>query len=151
MVSSLCFQIHNLYRYVQDPDHPTNNHATMWRVLDIKYEMPPNLSEECKDLLRRIFVKDPHYRIKMEGIGQHPWFIQDLSTEVPLGPTQPGEGDTPGDLQKIEEIDAIVEAAKVRGASPETGVHHREGSMVDDADFEEEDGVIASMASHGEF
>ena len=29
----------------------------MWRVLDIKYEMPPNLSEGCKDLLQRIFVK----------------------------------------------------------------------------------------------
>lgn len=80
----------------------------MWRVLDMKYEMPSNLSEECKDLLRRIFVKDPQHRIRMAGIGQHPWFIRDLSNEVPLGPTQPGEGNTPADLQSLEEIEAIV-------------------------------------------
>eukprot|EP00227_Mantoniella_beaufortii_P010333 CAMPEP_0197592600 /NCGR_PEP_ID=MMETSP1326-20131121/15182_1 /TAXON_ID=1155430 /ORGANISM="Genus nov. species nov., Strain RCC2288" /LENGTH=350 /DNA_ID=CAMNT_0043158317 /DNA_START=96 /DNA_END=1148 /DNA_ORIENTATION=- len=139
----------------QDPDHPTNNHATMWRVLDIKYEMPPNLSDECKDLLRLIFVKDPHYRIPIAGIGQHPWFVRDLSHEVPLGPTQPGEGDTPTHLQIIEEIDAVVEAAKVRMSFSESG-----GSgggrgplgMYDD-DFGDEDssGIITSMASAGEF
>lgn len=142
----------------QDPDHPTNNHATMWRVLEIKYEMPPNLSEECKDLLRRIFVKDPRHRIKMPGIAQHPWFVQDLSKEVPLGPTQPGEADTPDDLQRLEEIDAIVEAAKVRAnAARETfdsGSRQGEGAMggmfgVDE--YAEEDGIIASMASAGEF
>jgi serine/threonine-protein kinase SRK2 len=138
----------------QDPEHPTNNHATMWRVLDIKYEMPPNLSDECKDLLRRIFVKDPQYRIQMAGIGEQPWFVQDLSKEVPLGSTQPGEGEIPAHLQSIEQIDAIVEAAKVRAT--EAGARHPGealplGGMPGTDNFGEEDNVIASMASAEEF
>lgn len=102
----------------QDPEHPTNNHATMWRVLDAKYDMPENLSDDCQDLMRRIFVKDPQHRIPIVGISQHPWFVQDLSTEIPLGSTQPVESDAPDDVQGLDEIDAIVKAAKHRVLSP---------------------------------
>ena len=147
------------YYPFQDPDQPSNNHATMWRVLDIKYEMPRDLSDGCKDLLRRIFVKDPRQRINMMGISQHAWFVQDLSPEVPLGPTQPGEADMQqGEtVQSIEEIDAIVEAAK-RGRSS-TAVEEASTPPMTSAmmmmgaidEFAEEDAIIASMASAGEF
>ena len=161
----------------QDPDQPSNNHATMWRVLDIKYEMPPNLSEECKHLLRRIFVKDPKQRVDIQGIAEHPWFVQDLSTEVPLGSTQPGEegSDAPPEgepFQPIEEIDAIVEAAKIRSGGGVGAVVAGVGAGVDDGaggggyaggscaiammmggmseEFEEE-GAMARIESAGEF
>jgi len=68
--------------------------------------------------MRRIFVKDPQHRIPIVGISQHPWFVQDLSTEIPLGSTQPVESDAPDDVQGLDEIDAIVKAAKHRVLSP---------------------------------
>ena len=37
------------------------------------------LSEECQDLLRRIFTIDPAKRIGIEDIKQHPWYKQELS------------------------------------------------------------------------
>ena len=37
-----------------------------------KYWMPPDLSIEAKNLIRRIFVPDPRRRITMDGIWDHP-------------------------------------------------------------------------------
>ena len=96
----------------QDPADPNSNHATMWRVLDVKYVLPVGLSDDGADLLLRIFVKDPKARIPIAGITQHAWFVMDLSTNVPLGPTQPMEHFDHGLSQTLEEIDAIVNAAK---------------------------------------
>ena len=85
---------------------------------------------------------------------------KDVWRPLSTGPTQPGEGDTPeGDLQPLEEIDAIVEAAKVRGggagggdAGGAGGRPSMESAMMMGRDeFAEEDGVMASMASAGEF
>jgi serine/threonine-protein kinase SRK2 len=97
----------------QDPDNPTSNHATMWRVLDVKYTLPMDLSPDGADLLRRVFVKDPSARIPIAGIRQHGWFVKDLSVNVPLGETQPSaEHDDSGMAQSLEKIDAIVNVAK---------------------------------------
>ena len=73
----------------QDPEHPGSNHATMWRVLDVAYDPPPDASPECLDLLAAVFVKEPKQRLTVQGITAHGWFARDLSPEVPLGPTQP--------------------------------------------------------------
>ena len=97
----------------QDPDHPNSNHATMWRVLDVKYTLPENLSAQGRDLLQHVFVKDPNARVTIAGIRTHAWFVQDLSKHVPLGPTQPTNPDRSGTTaQSLEEIDAIVNEAK---------------------------------------
>ena len=47
------------------------------RICAAKYRIPSRirLSEECADLLRRIFVVDPSQRITLRGIKQHPWFL----------------------------------------------------------------------------
>ena len=57
----------------QDPDHPDSNHATMWRVLDVQYTLPENLSGDGRDLLQRVFVKDPERRVTVAGIRAHAW------------------------------------------------------------------------------
>jgi len=98
----------------QDPDHPNSNHATMWRVLDVQYTLPENLSGDGRDLLQRVFVKEPERRVTVAGIRTHAWFLKDLSACVPLGPTQPtGEDRCGGTGQSLEEIDAIMNEAKV--------------------------------------
>ena len=99
----------------QDPKDPGSSHKMMQRVLSGTTEIPSSLSEECKDLMGKIFVTDPKKRASIEDIYMHPWFRHDLSPNVPLGNTQPGpaDGDMLKELQSLEEINAIVDAAKV--------------------------------------
>jgi hypothetical protein len=68
----------------------------------------------------KIFVTDPKKRASIEDIYMHPWFRHDLSPNVPLGNTQPGpaDGDMLKELQSLEEINAIVDAAKVAPKKP---------------------------------
>jgi serine/threonine-protein kinase HSL1 (negative regulator of Swe1 kinase) len=41
-------------------------------IAKAKYYMPPELSHEAKDLIRRIFVPDPNRRITMDEVWDHP-------------------------------------------------------------------------------
>ena len=104
----------------QDPKDPGSSHKMMQRVLSGTTEIPSSLSEECKDLMGKIFVTDPKKRASIEDIYMHPWFRHDLSPNVPLGNTQPGpaDGDMLKELQSLEEINAIVDAAKVAPKKP---------------------------------
>lgn len=54
------------------------------RTVNVQYSFPPHLvlSEECRDLIRRIFVKDPRKRITISGIKQHIWFQTMLPAEL---------------------------------------------------------------------
>jgi serine/threonine protein kinase len=40
------------------------------------------LSDDCKDLITRIFVPDPNQRITLQEIKQHPWFLMKLPKEL---------------------------------------------------------------------
>ncbi len=44
---------------------------TLWTLL-------VQVSEECKDLLKKVLMADPAQRLTIQGIMQHPWFLQDL-------------------------------------------------------------------------
>lgn len=56
------------YNYSQDGDI-----RVLFRdIARAKYFMPPRLSLEAKDLIKRIFVPDPHRRITMDGVFEHP-------------------------------------------------------------------------------
>ena len=50
------------------------------RVLKSEYVIPPSppISEECRDLLKRILVSDPSQRLTVAGIQDHPWFRENL-------------------------------------------------------------------------
>jgi len=50
------------------------------RTVKGNYSIPSTvvLSEACKDLIRRIFVVNPHDRITLAAIQLHPWFMQNL-------------------------------------------------------------------------
>ena len=60
------------------------------------------ISEECRDLLCRMLVRDPDKRITMAEIHQHPWFTANLPVEVRVraawggGMTGLRDGDTWG-------------------------------------------------------
>lgn len=56
------------YNYSEDGDIRVLFHD----IAKARYRMPPDLSLEAKDLIRRIFIPDPRRRITMDGIWDHP-------------------------------------------------------------------------------
>lgn len=52
----------------------------MQNVIHCRYKFPkfPQVSEECRDLLRRMPVADPNKRINMVEIKKHPFFSSGL-------------------------------------------------------------------------
>lgn len=53
-------------------------------MVGCRYEIPASLdlSEDCKDLLRRMLLPEPHRRITTEQILEHPWFNTNLPPEA---------------------------------------------------------------------
>ena len=50
----------------------------------MQYRFPSHveLSDECKDLIQRIFVVDTSRRLNIAGIKAHPWFQRNLPAEL---------------------------------------------------------------------
>jgi serine/threonine-protein kinase SRK2 len=125
-----------------DPSDPNNSHKMMQRVLSAKFDIPERLTDECKDLLTKIFNVDPKTRISVSGIYSHPWFLHDLSPSVPLGESQPGPcaGNTEG-LQSLEEINSIIDVAREppEHASSPWGYDEIDGDGIDDGNYLDDD------------
>ena len=131
---------------------------TIQRVLAVEYHFPEQssreiVSEDCKDLMRRIFVANPTDRITMSEIQAHPWYQQNL----PLGLAtfnerqlaQQGQPSTASSLQTEDQIKAIVQEATMitpqyhvdsdsedpylRSGDPDVGV---DGGDADSVDFD---------------
>lgn len=95
----------------EDASDPTMG---VHRIVKAIYSFPADvqLSDDCKDLITRIFVPDPNQRITLQDIKQHPWFLMKLPKEL--------QGDSfgfiPGTvvqhLQTNDEVHAVLAAAK---------------------------------------
>ena len=63
--------------------------ADLWlpclqRVVDVRYSWPSNLplTQDCVDMINKIFVNNPEQRISIAGIQLHPWFTKNLPDEL---------------------------------------------------------------------
>jgi aurora kinase, other len=52
--------------------------ATYRRIREIDLRFPRHFSEEVKDLIRKILVKDPRKRMSLTSIPKHPWVLKVL-------------------------------------------------------------------------
>nr|CAB3465137.1 unnamed protein product [Digitaria exilis] len=54
------------------------------RIAAIQYKIPDNIhiSDDCRELISRIFVSNPSRRITMREIKSHPWFLKNLPREL---------------------------------------------------------------------
>ena len=95
----------------EDPEDPRNFRKTIQRIMSTSYAIPQDvvISNECRDLLGKIFVADPNLRITIQGIKQHPWFLTALPQEL-AADDYSNHGYT--DLQTEEEIKKILAEAK---------------------------------------
>jgi serine/threonine-protein kinase SRK2 len=85
------------------------------RILHVDYAIPSHvrLSDDCRDLLKRVLVADPAKRLTIDGIYDHPWYAKNLPPgvrEMNERPQPPPEG-----LQTKEEIARIV-TVRIYGA-----------------------------------
>ena len=99
----------------EDKSDPRNFRSTITKIFACDYKFPSNveLSDGVKDLIRRIFVVDAAKRIDVSGIQSHPWFTTNLPLELLNVDVDVDESD----MMTIEDIRAIVDAAKTPGAS----------------------------------
>jgi len=68
----------------EDPRDPRNFGKTISRIRSAKYKIPErvHISDQCRNLISRIFVPNPGRRITMNEIKSHPWFLKSLPREL---------------------------------------------------------------------
>ncbi|KAF2605135.1 hypothetical protein F2Q70_00027695 [Brassica cretica] len=68
----------------EDPKDPRNFRKTVQKIMAVKYKIPGyvHISEDCRNLLSRIFVANPSHRITLKEIRSHAWFLKNLPREL---------------------------------------------------------------------
>ncbi|CAL9068723.1 serine/threonine-protein kinase SAPK7-like [Musa acuminata AAA Group] len=102
----------------EDPDDPRNFRKTIGRIVSAQYKIPEyvHTSQDCRQILSRIFVANPERRITIREIRNHPWFLKNLPrelTEAAQAQYYKRDNDAPTySLQSVEEIMRIVGEAR---------------------------------------
>ncbi|CAN0864302.1 Serine/threonine-protein kinase SRK2I [Linum grandiflorum] len=121
----------------EDPEEPKDFRKTIQRILSVQYNIPDTvpLSQECRDLIARIFVFDPATRITIPDIKNHIWFLRnlpaDLMDERTMG-DQFVEADQP--LQSVDTIMQIISEATI----PPAGSQRLNQYMADNLDIDDD-------------
>ncbi|KAK9110115.1 hypothetical protein Sjap_018175 [Stephania japonica] len=149
----------------EDPKDPKNFRKTIGRIMDVQYKIPEyvHISQDCRQLLSRIFVAIPSKRITINEIKSHPWFLKNLPREL----TDAAQAiyyqrDNPSfSLQSVEEIMKIVGEAKTPPPVSRSiggfgwGGDEDEEEYVEEADEEdgedEYDKTVKKVHQSGEF
>ncbi|URE12025.1 serine threonine-protein kinase [Musa troglodytarum] len=68
----------------EDQNDPKNIRKTIRRIMSVQYKIPDyvHISQDCRQLISRIFDANPMRRIKMREIRTHPWFLKNLPREL---------------------------------------------------------------------
>jgi len=74
MGATLYLMVVGVYPF-EDPNNPRDITSTLRNVLSGRYRPLPDRIKDrpCADLLRKMLVPQPHDRITMENIWEHPW------------------------------------------------------------------------------
>uniref|UniRef100_A0A0A9D4J8 non-specific serine/threonine protein kinase n=1 Tax=Arundo donax TaxID=35708 RepID=A0A0A9D4J8_ARUDO len=155
----------------EDSDDPKNFRKTIGRIMSIQYKIPEyvHVSQDCKDMLAKIFVANPAKRITIREIRNHPWFLKNLPrelTEAAQAMYYKRDNSAPTySVQSVEEIMEIVEQARTPppSSTPVVGFGWAEEDELEDSKKpeekheEEEDGEdeyekqVQEVRASGEF
>ncbi|RLM75320.1 hypothetical protein C2845_PM15G08540 [Panicum miliaceum] len=130
----------------EDPDDPKNFRKTIGRIMSIQYKIPEyvHVSQDCKELLSRIFVANSAKRITIREIRNHPWFLKNLPrelTEAAQAMYYKKDNSAPTySVQSVEEIMKIVEKARTPppSSTPVAGFGWAEEDEQEDSKKQEE-------------
>ncbi|KAK8946947.1 Serine/threonine-protein kinase SAPK7 [Platanthera zijinensis] len=126
----------------EDQDDPKNFRKTIQKIMSVQYKIPDyvHVSQDCRQLLARIFVGSPSRRITVNEIKRHPWFLKNLPREL----TEASQAvyyrrDAASapiySLQAVDDIMKVVREARIRAPSSKSSP----GYAWADDDTEEED------------
>ncbi|KAJ0097590.1 hypothetical protein Patl1_28764 [Pistacia atlantica] len=93
----------------EDPEEPRDFRKTIQRILSVQYAIPDvvQISQECRDLISRIFVADPATRITIPEIRNHQWFLKNLPADLVDEKTMGSHYEEPD--QPMQSIDVIMQ------------------------------------------
>ena len=57
------------------PFQEANDSETLTMIMDCKYSIPAHVSEECKQLIARMLVREPERRATLDEIAEDPWLL----------------------------------------------------------------------------
>lgn len=107
----------------EDQEDPKNFRKTIQKIMSVQYKIPDyvHVSQDCRQLLARIFVGSPSRRITVNEIKRHPWFLKNLPREL----TEASQAvyyrrDTGApiySLQAVDDIMKVVREARIRAPS----------------------------------
>ncbi|KAJ3681518.1 hypothetical protein LUZ60_016007 [Juncus effusus] len=124
----------------EDPRDPRNFGRTISRIMSVQFKIPENvhISQDCKDLINRIFVANPRRRITISEIKNHPWFLRSLPRELKdeAQSVYYRRGNNLYSLQSTDEIRKIVHEAQTMPKTSRSIPGYSWGS--DDSEEEEE-------------
>ncbi|PWA35943.1 serine/threonine-protein kinase SAPK3 [Artemisia annua] len=124
----------------EDPEDPRNFRKTIGRIVSVQYSIPDyvRVSADCRHLLSHIFVANPAKRITIAEIKKHPWFLKNIPKDLVEGEkTNYENANRDLSLQSVDEINRIIEDAKVPGEGSTTIGEQREvGGSIDPDDEE---------------
>ncbi|XP_076881010.1 serine/threonine-protein kinase SRK2G-like isoform X2 [Bidens hawaiensis] len=113
------------------------------RIMSIQYKIPDyvHISQECKQLLSRIFVANPLRRITIKEIKNHPWFLKNLPKELKeSNQTNYYQRDNPSfSVQSVDDIMKIVAEARNPPPTSKSVGYFGWGAEEDDEKEEEVD------------
>ncbi|XP_071702786.1 serine/threonine-protein kinase SAPK3-like [Rutidosis leptorrhynchoides] len=140
----------------EDPEDPRNFRKTIGRIVSVQYSIPDyvRVSADCRHLLSHIFVTNPSKRITIEEIKKHPWFLKNMPKDLVEGEkTNYENANRDQSLQSVDEINRIIQEAKVPGESSTTsgGELAGIGGSIDpdDEEFDLEDEIDYSGEHSG--
>ena len=58
------------------PFEAEGHSATYRRIARVDLRFPPGVSEDAKDLIRKLLVKDPSSRLRLKDLPNHPWVVR---------------------------------------------------------------------------
>lgn len=65
------------------PFQEANDSETLTMIMDCKYTTPSHVSNECRQLIGRMLLREPEERATLDEIAHHCWLTQDDSDQVP--------------------------------------------------------------------
>lgn len=65
------------------PFQEANDSETLTMIMDCKYTTPAHVSDDCRDLIARMLLREPERRATLAEIAMDKWLTQDQSEHVP--------------------------------------------------------------------
>ncbi|KAJ1700681.1 hypothetical protein LUZ63_000460 [Rhynchospora breviuscula] len=122
----------------QDPDDPENSAKIIKRIMLAEYKIPDHIhiSQDCQQLLTRIFVANPDERIKIQEIRQHPWFLKNLPEELSeTAQVLYYKRDTTEHMHSLQTKEEIMQIVTEARNPPPSSPEIEEDQVVEDIDW----------------